>query len=49
VGGALKRVDAADANVEPAGAELLDRLGAAVSHLPLFGEFDSAARLRSPA
>ena len=39
-------LDAADANVELAGAELLDRLGAAVSHLPLFGEFDSAAQLR---
>jgi len=49
VGDALWRVDAADANVELAGAELLDRLGAAVSHLPLFGEFDSAAQLRSPS
>jgi hypothetical protein len=46
VGDALWRVDAADANVELAGAELLDRRGIAVSHLPLFGEFDSAARLR---
>lgn len=46
MGGALWRVDAAHANVELAGAELLDRLGAAVSHLPLFGEFDSAAQLR---
>ena len=49
VGDALWRVDAAEANVEFTGAELLDRLGAAVSHLPLFGEFDSAAQLRSPS
>jgi hypothetical protein len=27
-------------------SRVLDRLGAAVSHLPLFGEFDSAAQLR---
>jgi hypothetical protein len=46
VGDALWRVDAAEANVELAGAELLDRLGAAVSHLPVFGEFDNAAQLR---
>jgi hypothetical protein len=46
VGDALWRVDAADANVELAGAELLDRLGAAVTHLLLFGEFDNAAQLR---
>ena len=46
VGDALWRVDAADANVELAGAELPDRLGVAVGHLPLFGEFDSAAQLR---
>lgn len=46
VGDALWRVDAAEANVELAGAELLDRLGVAVSHLPLFGEFDNAAQLR---
>ena len=46
MGDALWRVDAAEANVELAGAELLDRLGVAVSHLPLFGEFDSAAQLR---
>ena len=45
MGAALWRVDAADANVEFAGAELLDRLGAAVSHLPLVGEFDSVAQL----
>src|SRR5437763_14675495 len=48
-GDALWRVDAAEAHVELAGAELLDRLGAAVSHLPLFGEFDSAAQLRCPS
>lgn len=46
VGDALWRVDAAEANVEVTGAELLDRLGVAVSHLPLFGEFDNAAQLR---
>ncbi len=28
---------------------MLDRLGAAGSHPPLFGEFDSAARLRCPS
>jgi hypothetical protein len=49
VGDVRWRVAAADANVEPAGAELLDRLGVAVSRLSLFGEFDSATRLRSPA
>ncbi len=48
-GDALQRVDAAEANVELAGAELLDRLGVAVSRRPLFGEFDSAARLPCPA
>jgi hypothetical protein len=46
VGDALWRVDAAEANVELTGAELLDCLGVAVSHLPLFGEFDNAAQLR---
>ena len=46
VGDALLRVDAADANVELVGAGLLDRLGVAVSHLPVFGEFDNAAQLR---
>ena len=46
VGDALWRVDAAEANVELAGAELLDRVGVAVSHLPVFGEFDNAAQLR---
>ena len=30
-------------------AELLDRLGVAINHLSLFGEFDSAARRRCPA
>src|SRR6266516_3573065 len=45
-GHALQRIDTADTYVESVGAELLDRLGVAVSHLPLLGEFDIAARQR---
>jgi hypothetical protein len=45
-GHTLQRIDTADTHVEPVGAELLDRLGVAVSHLPLLGEFDIAARQR---
>jgi hypothetical protein len=43
-GYSLQRVDAADTHVEFVGAELLDRLGVTVSHLPLLREFNSAAR-----
>ena len=40
-GDALQGVDAADPHVELVGAELLDRLGVAVGHLPLLGQLDS--------
>src|SRR5205807_8534274 len=41
-GDALQGVDAADAHVELVGAELLDRLRVAVSHLALSGQFMGA-------
>jgi hypothetical protein len=44
-GDTLQGVDAADPHVEPlVRAELLDRLGVAVSDLPLLGQFEGAPR-----
>jgi hypothetical protein len=37
-GDAFQRVDAADADVEFVGAQVLDGLGIAVGHLPLLGQ-----------
>jgi hypothetical protein len=42
-GNAFQRVDAANAHVKLVGAELLDRLGVAVGHMPLLGQLKDCA------